>query len=142
MPSEIIAAFLYAQLESLPDIQKRRQEIWNSYHDGFNQLVKAKLISPQVIPAYASNNAHLYYLILPVPGERDELIQSLKSKSIHAVFHYVSLHQSPFYKSKHDGRALPRCDYYANSLVRLPFYYDLHAKDQQQVIDEILTFFS
>lgn len=125
LPSDIIAAFLYAQLENLEDIQKRRKEIWHWYHANVDKLFSEYNFSKPEIPEYATNNGHMYYLVFDQPEERASFIQSMKEKGINPVFHYLSLHKSPFYADKHDGRKLPNSDYYQDCLVRLPFYYEL-----------------
>lgn len=127
LPSEVIAAFLWAQLEQLDDIQSRRKYLWNLYHT--NLLPIANSQSPKFalanIPDYATNNAHMFYLVCNNLKERTALIKNLKDHGILAVFHYLSLHSSPYYADKHDGRVLPECDHYADCLVRLPMYYEL-----------------
>ena len=90
---------------------------------------------------YAGNNAHLFYILAKNVDERDRLINFLKTKNIHCVFHYLSLHRSPFYTTKHDGRVLENCDRYAETLVRLPFYFELERLNQMRVIQEIIRFF-
>lgn len=141
LPSEIIAAFLWAQLEQLDDIQERRIEIWNHYQKGLQPLHNKGMLQLPFIPDFASNNAHMYYLVCRSADERSDLIAHLKQLGIFAVFHYLSLHQSPFYAEKHDGRSLPNCDHFADCLLRLPFYYELDEKAQQRVIDSILAFY-
>ena len=89
------------------------------------------------IPDYATNNAHMFYLIMPDLETRTVLIKHLKEKGILAVFHYLSLHSSAFYLDKHDGRALPNCDRYADTLVRLPMYYDMSLSDVEYICDTI-----
>jgi dTDP-4-amino-4,6-dideoxygalactose transaminase len=83
-----------------------------------------------VIPGYATNNAHLFYIVLPSAKERQAILEHLKANGIHAVFHYLSLHKSPFYSNKHDGRELPNCDRFADCLVRLPFFYELQQTEE------------
>ena len=122
LPSEVIAAFLWAQLENMDDIQEKRKALWQMYHDKLAGNGKYQLPD---IPDYASNNAHMFYLVCKSLEERTELIKRLKDNDILAVFHYLSLHSSPYYQDKHDGRELPQCDRYADCLVRLPMYYDL-----------------
>ena len=141
LPSEVVAAFLYAQLENMEVIQDRRNEIWQNYWEGFQPL-KAKGVQLPFIPEYATNNAHMFYLVCNSLEERTALIKHLKKQEINAVFHYLSLHKSPFYKTKHDGRALPESDRYENCLVRLPFYFELTSVDQTKVIEGILSFYS
>jgi dTDP-4-amino-4,6-dideoxygalactose transaminase len=87
----------------------------------------------------ASNNAHMFYIICRDLEDRTKLIAHLKSKGINAVFHYQSLHKSPFYENKHNGREMPRTDLYADTLLRLPMYYELSKADinyTTQHIDE------
>ena len=133
LPSEVIAAFLWAQLENLDEIQSRRKHLWELYYTHLSPL--ASRLSPNLVlpnlPDYATNNAHMFYLVYNTLEERTELIKHLKDKGILAVFHYLSLHSSPYYAGKHDGRELLECDRYADCLVRLPMYYDL--KDEEVV---------
>ena len=142
LPSEIIAAFLYAQLEALDNIQARRKEIWNRYHTGLKKLHTEGKIKLPKLPEYATNNAHMYFFTCEKPYERDHLLQYLKEAGINAVFHYLSLHESPFYKQHHDGRSLPNCDHFSNALLRLPFYYELTVENQQYIIDNIIKYFA
>lgn len=137
LPSEIIAAFLFAQLENLQDIQNRRKAIWYQYYEGLQSLAAEGHFHLPVIPEYATNNAHMFYLVLPNLEKRQAFIKYLRSKEIHAVFHYLSLHKSPFYAEKHSGRELPNCDRFADCLVRLPFYYELEDEQVQYIIEEI-----
>lgn len=125
LPSEIIAAFLWAQLENLDDIQAKRLEHWNKYHEGLKEWAVENDVKLPGIPNFATNNAHMFYLVCKDPEQRNDLIDTLKSNGILAVFHYLSLHKSPFYKDKHDGRNLINSDHYADCVVRLPFYYEL-----------------
>ena len=89
------------------------------------------------IPDFATNNAHMYYLICEDKEYRDRLISYLKSSNIQAVFHYLSLHASPFYASKHDSRALLNSDFYSDNLLRLPFSYDLSQNDLDRIITAV-----
>ncbi|MBQ9427859.1 MAG: dTDP-4-amino-4,6-dideoxygalactose transaminase [Paludibacteraceae bacterium] len=125
LPAEINAAFLWAQLENLDEIQNKRKQLWNCYYEQLKPLAEKGCFAMPDIPDYATNNAHMFYLTLPSLEARTALIRHLKEKGILAVFHYLSLHSSPFYHDKHDGRQLPNCDRYADTLVRLPMYYDL-----------------
>ena len=141
LPSEINAAYLYAQLEQMDDIQTKRKQIWNQYTEGLSPLfVQEKLIAPS-IPDHATNNGHMFYLVCHSLEQRDALLAHLKAKGIYAVFHYQSLHSSPFYHQRHDGRALPQSDRYSDCLVRLPIYIGLSAKHVQVICDTIHTFF-
>lgn len=141
LPSDIIAAFLYAQLENLDDIQKRRREIWDYYYEKLKHIEKSGLIKFPVLPEYAANNAHMFYIICRNLDERNRLIEFLKSKSVYAVFHYLSLDKSPYYRDKHDGRPMPNSDRFTDCLLRLPMYYELSREDLDYVIYHINKFY-
>ena len=141
LPSEIIAAFLWAQLENLTAIQTKRKAIWDTYYNALQNLgLQQKLKLPQ-IPSYASNNAHMFYLVCDSLATRSALIAHLKAQNIHAVFHYLSLHKSDFYLKDNDAVTLLNSDYFTDTLVRLPFYYDLNNEEQQKVIQAIHDFY-
>ena len=129
LPAEINAAFLWAQLENLDEIQSKRKALWNKYYELLKPLADKGYFKLPDLPEYASNNAHMFYLILPDVEKRTALIQHLKDNGIMAVFHYLSLHSSAYYADKHDGRELPECDRYSDTLVRLPMFYDLEVED-------------
>lgn len=133
LPSEVIAAFLWAQLEDMGDIQNRRKSLWNKYWELLKPLADQGRFSLPDIPDYATNNAHMFYLVCNSLAERTSLIMRLKENDILAVFHYLSLHSSEYYKCKHDGRQLHECDRYADCLVRLPMYYDLTLEEVEKV---------
>ena len=141
LPSDIIAAFLFAQLENLETIQQRRKNIWDAYSKGLAGIQQKGLVDLPKLPEYAVNNAHMFYIVCKNLQERTALISRLKEEQIGAVFHYISLHSSVYYINKHDGRDLPNADRYTNCLLRLPFYFELKEDDQQKVIDTILDFY-
>ena len=134
LPSEIIAAYLWAQLENLDDIQKSRIEIWKQYFMGLKEWAKTSGITLPVIPDYATNNGHMFYLVCGSEDQRNRIISQLKENEVYAVFHYLSLHKSIFYKDKHDGRELPQSDRYSNCLLRLPLYYELKKDEIEKII--------
>ncbi|MFT4168165.1 MAG: dTDP-4-amino-4,6-dideoxygalactose transaminase [Dysgonomonas sp.] len=138
LPSEIVAAFLWAQLENLQDIQDKRLKIWNHYYEGLKGFAAANNIKLPLIPEYSTNNAHMFYLVCESLEQRSAIISYLKSKGILSVFHYLSLHSSPFYKDKHDGRVLPECDKYSDTLVRLPFYYELDDENIETIVKAVI----
>lgn len=140
LPSDIIAAFLYAQLENLEKIQNKRKYIWQKYQQGLQYLPQTKGIEIPQIPSYSSNNAHLFYLVCQNIAQRDALIKHCKNTGINLVFHYISLHKSPFYASKHDGRDLLNTDKFSDCLVRLPLFYEMTEAQIDLVIDTIKTF--
>jgi len=137
LPSEIIAAFLWAQVEQLDEIQNKRKQHWNRYYEGLKPLADKGFFSIPVIPEYATNNAHMFYLVCPSLEDRTKLINALKQKDILAVFHYLSLHSSPYYHEKHDGRVLANCDRFADCLVRLPLFYELTEENLELIIETI-----
>ncbi|MBI2966740.1 MAG: dTDP-4-amino-4,6-dideoxygalactose transaminase [Bacteroidetes bacterium] len=141
LPSEIIAAFLYAQLENLQLIQEKRREIWNRYYHSLLPLEKSGLLGLPVIPEYSTNNAHMFYLVSRNAEERTSLIGFLRKRGIYAVFHYLSLHQSPYYRKLHDGRSLPMADRYSDCLVRLPLFFELTGKETDQITAAIKEFY-
>ncbi|ADQ79295.1 TDP-4-keto-6-deoxy-D-glucose transaminase [Paludibacter propionicigenes WB4] len=142
LPSEVIAAFLWAQIEHLDEIQNKRKEHWNRYSEALKPLADKGYFKLPQIPDYATNNAHMFYLVCPSLEERTELINALKQNEILAVFHYLSLHSSPYYAEKHDGRVLANCDRFADCLVRLPLFYELSLEDQNKIIATIKSVYS
>jgi dTDP-4-amino-4,6-dideoxygalactose transaminase len=139
LPSEIIAAFLYAQLEKIDEIQVKRKKIWKRY---FNELISLhKQVQLPHLPGYATENGHLFYMVCKNEAERHSLIEYLKKTEIHAVFHYQSLHRSEFFQRQHDGRDLPNCDRFSDGLLRLPFYFELTEEDQTRVIEAVKKFY-
>lgn len=141
LPSDIIAAFLFAQLENLSRIQKKRKLLWETYYNLLLPLAEEKNISLPLIPSHKSNNAHLFFIITRSINERTELIAFLRDKGVYPVFHYLSLHKSPYYKKKHDGRQLPNCDTYADCLLRLPLYYELTVEEVELIASLISQFY-
>lgn len=137
LPSEVIAAFLWAQLEHMDQIQNKRKTLWQRYYDNLSGSSNEKYTLP-VIPDFATNNAHMFYLVCRSLEERTALIKKLKDNNILAVFHYLSLHSSPYYKDKHDGRELPNCDRFADCLVRFPMFYDMLISDVDRICSLIV----
>lgn len=141
LPSDIIAAFLYAQLENLESIQKKRVEIWNRYARQLQPLAEKGLIVLPNIPSFATNNGHMFYMVCRNLNERTNLITHLKKNGVLSVFHYLSLHASPFYLDKHDGRDLPHSERYSNCLLRLPIYYELTVENVDFIAGLIIEFY-
>lgn len=139
LPSEVIAAFLWAQLENLENIQQRRKELWNRYNDALMAAGLSKVALPN-IPDYATNNAHMYYLVCESLEQRTGLIKRLKENDILAVFHYLSLHSSEYYRDKHDGRKLENTDRFADCLVRLPMFYELTNDEVDNIVGVICSY--
>lgn len=139
LPSDIIAAFLYAQLENLEGIQKKRMELWQKYASELQPL-SSKIRFPE-IPEYATNNAHMFYIVCNNEQERSGLISLLKKNDILSVFHYISLHSSAYYKNKHDGRMLKNADHYTECLLRLPMFFDLSLSEVNFICDLIKEYY-
>jgi len=137
LPSELTASFLFAQLEKKNDIQNRRKEIWEIYYKSLKPLEKKAYFTLPVIPDYAVNNAHEFYLICKSKEDRERLLASLNAKGINAIFHYLGLHKSFYYQNKHDGRALPEADRYSECLLRLPMFYELTDEQLGLICDVI-----
>lgn len=137
LPSEIVAAFLWAQLENIEMIQEKRKSLWEEYYRLLTPLAERGKIQLPVVPDYATNNGHMFYIVCNSLEERTRLITCLKEQGIGAVFHYLSLHASPYYQDKHDGRELPNCDRFADCLVRLPMYYELEVEKVREICTRI-----
>jgi dTDP-4-amino-4,6-dideoxygalactose transaminase len=141
LPSDIIAAFLFAQLENLEMIQAKRQSIWNQYDERMKSLENEGFLKRPFVPEYSSKNAHMYYIVLNSLAERTALVEHLKQNGIYAVFHYLSLHNSPYFQANHDGRAIPESDRYTDCLLRLPLYFELEKTEVDFICDSISAFF-
>ena len=141
LPSDIIAAFLFAQLENLDKIQAKRIASWNSYYELLKPLADQNLFKLLHFDKDKTNNGHLFALIMPNLEERSKLLDFMRTKGILAVFHYLSLHKSPFYQEKHDGRKLENCDNFSDTLIRLPFYYELTQEEIEFICNSIIQYF-
>jgi len=137
LPSEIVSAFLYAQLMSLDDIQNKRKQIWNRYNEGLKTWAKEKNISLPYQPKDSTNNAHMFYMVCESLEQRNTIIKKLKEDAILSVFHYLSLHKSPFYANKYKGQELAESDRYTNRLLRLPLFYALSNENLTYIIKSL-----
>lgn len=140
LPSEIVAAFLYAQLENLKSIQNKRKQIVESYKKQLSTLSKYNVALPNIMD-YASNNAHMFYLVCNSEIERSNLISFLKSNGVHSVFHYLGLHKSPFYRSLYNGEELTNSDKFEMRLLRLPLFFELTEEEISLICNLILEFY-
>lgn len=142
LPSDMLAAYLYAQLLEADKIQNFRMNIWNKYFEAFKPLEQERKITLPVITENCIHNAHMFYLICRSLEERSELIAYLKKNDITAVFHYIPLHSSPagLKFGRFDGNDEITTEY-SQRLVRLPLYYGLSEKEQDTVIKAIKDFF-
>lgn len=142
LPSDMNAAYLWAQLLRADEINQDRLASWNRYNEAFVQIEKAGLVQLPVIPDGCEHNAHMYYLKCKDIDERTKLISFLKENGVAAVFHYIPLHSAP--AGKKFGRFDGMDEYTTKEserLVRLPMYYGLTKKDQDQVIKCVLDFY-
>jgi len=138
LPSDLLAAFLYAQLEKLDEIQKMRMNVWNAYYSALKSFEDKGKIQLPIVPDYAEHNAHLFYVLFKDEQKRDHVMTQLKEKGIQAVFHYVPLHSSPvglgFGYRKKD---LPVTEKISGRLLRLPMYAGI-TKDEWKFMKKIL----
>lgn len=139
LPSEVIAAFLWAQIENIDGIQQKRISLWNAYYEGLKNVDPSVVKLPK-IPENCSNNAHMFYICLADTAARTLLIRLLKDNGYQSVFHYISLHSSDYYAAKHGDRALPFSDHFTDTLLRLPMYYELEMADIAAVVATIQNF--
>jgi dTDP-4-amino-4,6-dideoxygalactose transaminase len=143
LPSDILAAMLFAQLEKINTIQQRRVEIWDRYFRFFSQNEHQFEIEIPFLPAYATNNGHMFWIVLKDPSERERLIHYLDSCSIHAVFHYQSLHASQYYSSLiSEPIILANAEKYSSQLLRLPLFYSLNDDEVDYICKTSKQFFS
>ncbi|MDB6169786.1 MAG: DegT/DnrJ/EryC1/StrS aminotransferase [Verrucomicrobia bacterium] len=139
---DILAAFLFAQLEEFESIQSRRRARWERYHSGLLGLRESAGVSLPTVPAECGQAYHLFYLLTRTAAERTRLIAHLKARGIHAVFHYVPLHASAMGR-RLGGRAgqCPVTEDISDRLVRLPFFNVLGAEEQDFVIAQVREFY-
>jgi dTDP-4-amino-4,6-dideoxygalactose transaminase len=135
LPSEINAAYLYAQIEHIDNIQAKRKKIWETYFNEFKAWGDQNGVGLPYVPDYATNNGHAFYLVCSSEQQRTSLIKKLGDNSIYAVSHYLSLHRSPYYQSMDRGDVLINSDKYTNRLLRLPLFYELTDADIEKIIN-------
>ena len=142
LPSDIISAFLYAQLEEADKITSKRKEIFQTYFRGLSELANTHKIHLPHTPSNIDGNAHMFYCILTSPAERTNLIQFLKNKNIIAFFHYIPLHSSPMGVCHSSNKCvLPITESIAERVLRLPCYFEMTKEDCHAVISAIEEFF-
>jgi dTDP-4-amino-4,6-dideoxygalactose transaminase len=138
LPSDMIAAFLLAQLERSGDLLFRRVQLWHRYNENLESLELQGRLRRPVVPDYATHNGHIYYILLPTPEQRDGLLRALKRERVGAVFHYVPLHSAPaaarFSRAHGDLRVTVDV---SRRLLRLPLFPDLEPGDVDQICDLI-----
>ena len=139
LPSELVAAFLYAQLENWEEIQARRRRIWRYYHEQLAGWAAAHGVRRPIVPAHCEQPYHMYYLLLPSLAKRQALIGRLKERGIQSVFHYLPLHLSDMGR-RFGGKPgdCPVCEDVSDRLLRLPFYNCLSEAEQARVVEAIV----
>ena len=138
LPSDILAAFLYAQIENYKHIQEKRKNIFNFYYDALKDLERAEKLRLPVIPSHCDISYHLFYILLPSEKKRDALMSKLKEEGILAVFHYLPLHVSPMgVRLGYQQGDLPVTEDVSSRLLRLPFYNDLKKKELDTIVSMV-----
>lgn len=135
LPSEVIAAFLWAQIENIDFIQAKRKRLWETYYENLKDSSRVRM---PIVPNYATNNGHMFYIVTENLESRNDLIEKLKANNFYAVFHYISLHSSDYYHKKHDGRILKNSDKFTDCLLRLPMFFELEESDVLKICEIIL----
>jgi dTDP-4-amino-4,6-dideoxygalactose transaminase len=142
LPSDMLAAFLYAQFENIDAIQRRRTGIFDYYHETLAPLEKGGHIKLPTVPEHCRGNGHMFYLLCESTNARDALLSHLKASGIHAVFHYLPLHLSKVGISMgHKDGELPVTESLSGRLLRLPFYYEMTEEDQALVVSAVKRYF-
>lgn len=141
LPSDLLAAFLYAQLEAREQIQSKRQQIWNYYNEQLSEWAAAHSVRMPIVPAHCEQSYHMFYLLLPSLADRQALINHLKARDILSVFHYLPLHLSDMGR-KFGGQAgdCPVTEDVSDRLLRLPFYNNLEEVEQASVVAALREF--
>ncbi|WMJ73423.1 dTDP-4-amino-4,6-dideoxygalactose transaminase [Cytophagaceae bacterium ABcell3] len=143
LPSEINAAYLFAQLQQKDEIQKKRIKIWDNYHTHLKDLEAKGFLKLPVVPDYATKNGQLFHILCRTHKERNDLIQHLGKHGIKAVFHYLPLHLSSYYQQDINNKHihLPICEDISERIVRLPLFYSMTAQEQEHVIKNLIKFY-
>jgi len=138
LPSDMLAAFLYAQFEQLDEINNKRKFVFNYYYENLKDLEDRGILRLPIIPEGRECNAHMFYILLNSEKERNDLMSKLKEKGIHAVFHYIPLHTAPMgLKMGYKVGDLPITENLSGRLLRLPMYADLKNSELNYIIDKI-----
>jgi dTDP-4-amino-4,6-dideoxygalactose transaminase len=141
LPSDAVGGILDVQLNRFDRIQNRRKQVWQNYHQLLQALEEKGWIKRPFVPGYATVNGNMYYILTASGEERDRLIAFLKEHGVSAVFHYLPLHSSPYFKDKHDGRELPNTQRFSDCIVRLPFYNSLKHGQQKFIVKKMEEFY-
>ncbi len=140
LPSDLLAAFLLAQLEERDEIQQRRRRIWEKYRDRLSAWASGHNVRLPFLPEHCEPSWHMFYLLLPSRVQRDGLIRHLSERNILSVFHYVPLHTSPMGRRVGVPGDCPVTEEISERLVRLPFYNDMGEAEQEWVLEAVLDY--
>lgn len=144
LPSDVLAAMLYAQMERFYEIMDKRMKVWNIYQEQMAELEKKELLSCPALPEHIKHNGHMYNIILPKAEIRDRLVEKLKAKDIYAYICYVPLHSSPMgLKMGYQPEKCPVTEDYGRKVLRLPIYADMTENDAfyvAEMVKQILSF--
>ena len=141
LPSDVVAGLLWSQLKQFEQIQERRKKLWWRYYEQLQSLEEQGFLKRPNIPEYATANGNLFYFTVSSPETRDHLLVFLKRHGIQAVFHYLPLHSSAFFRDSYSGPELPNTDRFSSCIVRLPFFYSLKNSHISFITNTILEFF-
>jgi len=141
LPSDVVAAFLYAQIRKFRQIQRRRKWIWWEYHERLASLEEKGFLKRPFIPQYATVNGNMFYVETSDRSVRDALLNHLQKNRIQAVFHYFPLHTSPYFRDRQTVGNLPNARRFSDTILRLPFYYSLKPKEIDYIAKTIRRFF-
>ncbi|MBM3161054.1 MAG: dTDP-4-amino-4,6-dideoxygalactose transaminase [Bacteroidetes bacterium] len=140
-PNELTAAFLFAQLEEIDFIQKKRMEIWNVYASEF-EMIQSSFVEIPKIPAHSKSNGHGFFIVCNSKETRDSLIAFMAKKGIQLTFHYQALHQSKYYLDRNPAISLPNAERFSDCLVRFPLFTELQVQDVEQICRKVREFLS
>jgi len=143
LPSDLLAALLYAQLERYDEIMEKRVSIWNAYHELLVPFETAGLLRRAIVPEYVTHNGHMYNIMLPTDAIRTKLVEYLKSKGVMAYICYVPLHSAPMgQRIGYHPEDCPITEKCGSTVLRLPLYYDMTIQDIEYIINEMKVFFN
>ena len=140
LPSDLLAALLYAQMERYDEIMQKRVNVWNVYHENLKELEDKELLRRSIVPENVVHNGHMYNIILPTDAVRTDLVNKLKEQGIYAYICYVPLHSSPMGQSiGYKPETCPVTEDYGERVLRLPLYADMTTEDALQVVEAVKT---
>ena len=139
VPSELCCAFLWGQLEQLDDIAARRRDIYQRYRQALKPLEARDLLRLPLTPEDCDSNYHMFYILLPTRQIRDDLLEHLRCREMHAVIHFVPLHSSPMGRTVSESVHLPETESISDRILRLPFFHEITPLQQERVAGEIAS---